>query len=91
MPKVWNSRDLNTPLNAVYVGRPSPWGNPYPMHGEKTRARCIERFKDYAEKRLLTDPHWLDSLRGKDLICWCAPLPCHADVLLKLANREVRV
>ena len=36
----------------------------------------------------------LDHLRGKDLACWC-PLedaegnrvPCHADVLLELANR----
>lgn len=29
----------------------------------------------------------LSSLRGKDLACWCAPgTPCHADVLLELAN-----
>lgn len=31
----------------------------------------------------------LEELRGKDLACWC-PLdghPCHADVLLELANR----
>lgn len=29
----------------------------------------------------------LDSIRGKDLACWC-PIdkPCHADVLLELAN-----
>jgi len=27
-------------------------------------------------------------LRGKDLACWCPPgEPCHADVLLELANR----
>lgn len=25
-------------------------------------------------------------LRGKDLLCWCYPAPCHADVLLELAN-----
>jgi len=30
----------------------------------------------------------LGELRGKDLICWCAPLPCHADILLELANQE---
>lgn len=29
----------------------------------------------------------LDDLRGKDLCCWCADgTPCHADVLLALAN-----
>jgi hypothetical protein len=29
----------------------------------------------------------LRELRGKDLACWYAPLPCHGDVLLDLANR----
>lgn len=35
--------------------------------------------------------HWerdLEKLRGRDLVCWCAPdAACHADVLLELANR----
>jgi hypothetical protein len=26
------------------------------------------------------------SYAGKDLLCWCAPERCHADVLLELAN-----
>jgi hypothetical protein len=29
----------------------------------------------------------LHELRGKDLLCWCAPGSCHADVLVELANR----
>lgn len=30
----------------------------------------------------------LENLRGKNLACWCKPGdPCHADVLLELANR----
>jgi hypothetical protein len=30
----------------------------------------------------------LDQLRGRDLACWCPiEAPCHADVLMKLANR----
>lgn len=29
----------------------------------------------------------LPELRGRDLACWCPPgCPCHADVLLELAN-----
>lgn len=29
----------------------------------------------------------LDQLRGKNLACWCQPgQPCHADVLLEIAN-----
>jgi hypothetical protein len=32
----------------------------------------------------------LHELRGKDLACWCRPgEPCHADVLLELANKEL--
>jgi hypothetical protein len=30
----------------------------------------------------------LHELKGKDLICWCAPERCHADVLLELAARD---
>lgn len=37
----------------------------------------------------LISAHSLDEIRGKNLACWC-PLdqPCHADVLLELANSE---
>jgi len=28
----------------------------------------------------------LDKLRGSDLVCFCAPRPCHGDLLLRLAN-----
>lgn len=27
-------------------------------------------------------------LKGKDLVCWCAPKLCHGDVLLEIANVE---
>lgn len=38
---------------------------------------------------LAGDTGAITSLRGKNLACWC-PLdqPCHADVLLELANKE---
>jgi hypothetical protein len=29
----------------------------------------------------------LPELRGKNLVCWCAPERCHAEVLIELANR----
>ncbi len=42
-------------------------------------------------KRLCATGHYdsrLPALRGKNLACWCAlDQPCHADVLLALANR----
>lgn len=34
--------------------------------------------------------HGLPPLRGKNLACWCAVgAPCHADVLLELANTPI--
>jgi hypothetical protein len=134
------------PAGAVYVGRPTRWGNPFTVTGDwivwaavalgftgdligRQRAAValyrawltrtpppIQRaprgttgaigFGDgeeietgdyvqglaagfsslYAMPSLPERPP-LDELRGKDLLCWC-PLgsPCHADVLLELAN-----
>lgn len=86
MPKVLNKRTDKIPDDAVYVGRPSKWGNPYKLDMDKLE--CIRRFREYAIMRLEEVPDWLKPLEGKDLVCWCSPLPCHADVLLELANEE---
>jgi hypothetical protein len=87
------------PAGTVYVGRPTRWGNPYVIgasyrdpfipSGEFviTRENCLELFEMYAKGKLAAAPTWLDPLRGKDLSCWCRlSSPCHADVLLRLAN-----
>ncbi len=86
MPRVLNKRTDKIPTDAVYVGRPSKWGNPCRINPNDGRLFVIQRFKEYAIQRLQEDPYWLDELHGKDLVCWCAPLPCHGDVLLELAN-----
>ena len=92
MTKVYNQRKRlePKPLDAVYVGRGrgSHWGNPYREGRDGTRNEVIAKFEAYAIKRLKREPNWLDPLKGKDLICWCAPKPCHADVLLRLSNKE---
>tara|TARA_B100001939_G_scaffold64869_1_gene53753 strand:- start:412 stop:684 length:273 start_codon:yes stop_codon:yes gene_type:complete len=73
------------PANAIYVGRPTRWGNPY---ADQDNAELVRLFRE----NCLT-PEFICSVRselkGKDLACWC-PLdqPCHADVLLKIANEE---
>ena len=88
MPKVYNKRDKNVPTDAVYVGRPSDWGNPFKVGCDGTRAEVVKAFEGYAEAMLQRHPDWLTPLRGKDLVCWCAPKACHADVILRLANKE---
>lgn len=71
--------------DSVYIGRGSPWGNPYKIGVTGyTRSEVIYEFRLYAEKRLEQEPAWLMPLVGKDLVCYCAPLACHGDVLLEL-------
>lgn len=76
----------------VYIGRPSIWGNPF-THKKGTQAKyiCSSREKAVAAYRewILKNPDLmskLPELKGKILGCWCAPFPCHGDVLLELAN-----
>ena len=100
------------PVGAVYVGRPTRWGNPFriavPYCGPtirqaNTAQEAVSAFNDWIRRdtlhHLMWDPSLIvahvelkaslsrGDLAGRDLVCWC-PLdqPCHADVLLKIAN-----
>jgi hypothetical protein len=88
-------------LYEVYIGRgrdpltgkPSPFGNPF-SHKDGTLAK----FKvDTREEALLRYEEWLLSqpdlvvrvkrdLRSRVLGCWCRPLTCHGDILVRIAN-----
>lgn len=77
------------PENTVYVGRGSKWGNPFVVGEHGTAEECVKKFAMYIgwhNSRLGFD---LKELRGKNLACWCKEGdPCHADVLLEIANAE---
>jgi hypothetical protein len=72
----------------------SDWRNRFKVDGDRagTREEVLARLEDAVARYRLWLPRQpglmarLSELRGKDLICWCAPDPCHADVLLELAN-----
>jgi len=82
------------PTEAIYVGRPSKWGNPWepgsvrigsqPDGKPWTLDDVLRWYRQYARQQ---PPEWSAPLRGRDLVCWC-PLkqPCHADFLLELAS-----
>jgi len=75
------------PPHTVKVTRPGRWGNPFRAAGAYMAAQAVADYK----AQLLSDPRKADEaithLRGKNLACWCAlDQPCHADVLLKVAN-----
>ena len=85
MFKVFNKHAAGIPADAVYIGRGSKWGNPFKIGQDGDRASVIARHETW-----LRDQHDLlrsiSELRGKDLVCFCAPAPCHGDLLLRLAN-----
>lgn len=113
------------PEGAVYVGRPSRWGNPFGLLSPVVASLTLPGYDDPRRVACGLYRWWLQDgqpdvvgleltqgtvggtawrigvgvvdlparpdlapLRGRDLACWC-PLdqPCHADVLLELANR----
>ena len=74
--------DRNIPTNAIYCGRGSPWGNPFKIGRDGTRDDVCDKF----ENEILPTLD-VSMLRGKDLVCFCAPMRCHCDAILRKANR----
>jgi Domain of unknown function (DUF4326) len=72
----------------VRIDRRSDWGNPFEMPGDGNRDTVI---RNYAEHYLPHKPSLLrrlGELHGKALGCWCAPEPCHGDILIAFARGE---
>jgi len=89
MPKVLNMYHTGkkVPEGAVYIGRPTKWGNPFEIGKDGTREQVVEKYKMWITEFApdLVAAAKLE-LRGKDLVCWCAPKACHGDVLIEIAN-----
>lgn len=83
MSAVFNKKH-GAPDGAVYIGRPSKWGNPFWIGKDGDREEVIGKYSQHlVESGLINE---VGELAGKDLVCWCSPLPCHGDILLRLAN-----
>lgn len=80
----------------VQIGRPNPLGNPYKIGEDGNRKTVIAKYEMLLRQKLLvgrafdpmTKAFWQilqDFQAGKDIImeCWCAPKPCHGDVIKK--------
>lgn len=92
------------PENTVKVDRSTKWGNPFKIGHPFARRRmadgggeitgvvadaehAIQLFRRFIPLELQIAAH--QELRGKNLACWCREgTPCHADVLLEIANME---
>lgn len=81
----------------IYIGRPSPWGNPFRMKYEDERLGVVThhkqwlegiRFKNFAQKErewILANLHMLE---GKVLGCYCTPKLCHGDNYIDLIKER---
>lgn len=83
--RVHNKHHKTAPSGAVYIGRGSPWGNPFVIGQDGDRDEVCDRFDSEVLPHLNLNP-----LIGKDLVCFCKPRRCHGDsivsALLKLEN-----
>ena len=75
--------------DAIRVDRSTRWGNPFTVKEYGTRAAAVAAYREalFSGELPVTVEDIRGALAGHDLACWC-PLdgPCHADVLLEVAN-----
>jgi len=68
--------------------RPSKWGNPFKIGKDGSREEVINKYREW----LMSKPKLIfeakRELKGKDLLCCCAPKSCHGDILLEVANEN---
>jgi hypothetical protein len=84
--KVYNRHHGNAPADAVYIGRGTPWGNPFVMGVDGNRNEVCNKYLVSLLENPLLVARIKRELRGKDLVCSCKPRQCHGDDLLDIAN-----
>lgn len=75
---------------STYIGRGSPFGNPFPIRKNGTREEAIEKYRKWFHKKL-EDPEFKEkvlALKGMVLGCFCKPKACHGDVIKEWLDGE---
>jgi len=75
---------LRAGVARIYVGRPSPLGNPFAIGRDGTREEVIEKYRAWlgTTDAALDELIRIRAIPGDiELECWCAPAACHADVI----------
>lgn len=72
----------------IRADRQTRWGNRFVVGRHGTRAEVIEQYLHCLERKIntgeITDEE-LAAIAGHALGCWCAPQPCHCDILARAA------
>lgn len=72
----------------VYIGRGkgSMFANPFKIGVDGDRDNVISLYRIWFDQHLREKAYFRDAveeLRGKMLVCWCAPLACHGSVIVE--------
>ena len=88
---ILNKHKDKIPCNAIYAGRGSVYGNPYPIDKDNNRETVIKKFEEYFINEIISNNR--DIINGlkklhKDsvLFCYCRPKPCHVEIIEKIWN-----
>ena len=67
-------------VDKIFIGRPSLWENPFTVK-EYGRTLAIDMFEKHLFSSGLINKIHL--LKGKKLVCFCAPMDCHGHIIAK--------
>lgn len=85
--------------DSEYIGRPSPLGNPFPLKNGEEKGSTLPKYKEHlfteldkGNQEIIGELKRLKqiALQGElKLGCWCAPSPCHGDIIKELLEHEI--
>ena len=85
--KLINYRTYNLDHSKVIpIDRRSIFGNPFKIDEYNTREDVVSAYEEWFYEQITHSSKFqdeVDKLKGKTLGCWCTPLPCHGDVIIK--------
>lgn len=73
-----------------YPKKSSVFSNPFKIGRDGDRNDVLDKYREYIVEKLDKESSLKDELlrlKGKNLGCWCAPEPCHANILLELIEK----
>lgn len=89
-PKGWKSNPHFVYIGRAGIGTDGYFGNPFRLKTGQQPGATLSNYRTYFEQRLAADPEFkarVDALRGKTLVCFCNPYPCHGDIMAEYLNK----
>lgn len=85
---------------AIYIGRGSIFGNPWPISAAATRDEVCDKYEDYFHHRLKEDKEFADNvntlvehvrLSSTPVVlgCFCAPKRCHGETIKRYVEQQL--